>query len=102
MSLFNIKHLINHWNNPSLTTLAHKDFIVKEILKRQPSDKEFYVSYIKHPGWNFGFNYLFKLYGHIPQTKEAKPPVYTIVIPKGLSEGSLSITSGNIGLILPE
>lgn len=83
-------------------TLFHKDFIVSEILKRQPKEEDFFVSYIKYPGWNFGFDYLFKLYGHIPQTKEVKPPIYTIVIPKSLSEGEDRITSGNIHLILPE
>ncbi len=102
VSFFNLKFLIDRWNNPALITLAHKDFIVKEILKRQPKNQEFFVSYIKNPGWNFGFDYLFKLYGHIPQTKEVKPPIYTIVIPKALSEGPNRITSGNIHLILPQ
>lgn len=101
ISLFNLGILIERWNNKSLITLFHKDFIVKEILKKQPKDQEFFVSYIKYPGWNFGFDYLFKLYGHIPQTREAKPPIYTIVIPKALSEGPDRITSGNIHLILP-
>lgn len=102
LSLFNLKLLLNRWNDPNLITLAHKDFIVKEILKRQPKDQDFFVSYIKYPGWNFGFDYLFKLYGHLPQTKDVKPPIYTIVIPKGLSEGPDRITSGNIHLILPQ
>lgn len=101
ISIVNIKAVVGKWNYPALITLAHKDFIVKEILKRQPNDQEFFVSYIKNPGWNFGFDYLFKLYGHLPQTKEVKPPIYTIVIPKALSEGPDRITSGNIHLILP-
>lgn len=98
----NYQFLQERWNNPSLLTLYHKDFIVKEILKRQPKNQEFFVSYISFPGWNTGFNYLFKLYGQIPQTREASPPVYTIVIPKFLSPGNLATSSGNIGLILPE
>jgi hypothetical protein len=101
ISYQNFKQLIDKWENPSLITLYHKDFIVKEIVKRQP-EGEFYVSYIKELGWNFGFDYLFKLYGHVPQTIEARPPVYTIVIPKTLSLDSIDISSGNVGLILPE
>lgn len=101
ISILNLQLLFNRWNNPALITLYHKDFIVKEVLKRQPKDQEFFVSYIKNPGWNFGFDYLFKLYGHTPQTREAKPPIYTIVLPKALSEGKDRITSGNIHLILP-
>lgn len=102
ISLFNFKLFNERWNDRNLMTLYHKDFIVKEILNRQPKNQDFFVSYIKYPGWNFGFDYLFKLYGHIPQTKEVKPPIYTIVIPKGLSEGPGRITSGNINLILPQ
>lgn len=102
ITFYNLKTLNQRWNYPAHITLYHKDFIVKEILKDKPKDGEFYVSYIKNPGWNFGFDYLFKLYGQVPQTIEAKPPVYTIVIPKALSEDSLDIRSGNIGLILPE
>jgi len=103
IAVSNFQQLIHlKWNNPSLITLYHKDFIVKEIIKRQPADQDFYVSYIRELGWNFGFDYLFKYYGHQPQTKEAKPPIYTIVIPKSLSPGSIDISSGNIGLILPD
>lgn len=98
----NFQQIWERWNNSSLITLANKDFIVKEILKNQPKDQEFFVSYIKYPGWNTGFDYLFKLYGQIPQTREASPPVYSIVIPKFLSPGNLKAISGNIGLILPE
>jgi len=99
----NIQQLIrSKWNNPSLITLHHKDFIVKEIVNRQPDKQDFYVSYIRELGWNFGFDYLFKYYGRQPQTIEAKPPIYTIVIPKSLSPGSIDISSGNIGLILPD
>ncbi len=98
----NIQSLIGKWNNPSLITLYNKDVIVREIIKRTSPNQEFYVSYIKEPGWNFGFDYLFKYYGRIPQTREAKPPVYTIVIPKALSLDSLDLVYGNIGLILPK
>lgn len=99
----NIQELIDKkWANPSLITLYHKDFIVKEIVKRQPKHEEFYVSYISELGWNFGFSYLFKYYGHQPQTKEAKQPIYTIVLPKSLSPDSIDIGSGNIGIILPD
>ncbi|MBI4058121.1 hypothetical protein HY405_02325 [Candidatus Microgenomates bacterium] len=105
--LFNIAYaqgnlIIKHSNNPSLTTLSHKDTIVKAILSRQPEDQEFFVSYISLPGWNFGFAYLFKQYGHEPQTREVKQPIYTIVIPKELSPAAIDISSGNIGLILPD
>lgn len=99
---FNFRALRERWNNPSLITLYHKDSIVKEILERRPKDQEFYVSYIREPGWNFGFNYLFKLYNQVPQTREAKPPVYTIVIPKSYSLDSINVSSGNIGIILPK
>lgn len=99
---YNIQGLINKWNNPSPASLNQKNMIVKEILQRTPQNQEFYVSYISSPGWNFGFNYLFKYYNRIPQTKEAKPPIYTIVIPKSLSLESIDIVSGNIGLILPK
>lgn len=102
MAYYNFSLLTNKWNNPSLANLYQKDFIVQEILKKQPQNEEFYVSYIKLPGWNFGFDYLFKYYGRVPQTREAKPPVYTIVIPKSLSENSINISAGNIGLILPK
>lgn len=90
------------WENPGLITLSHKDYIVKEILKRQAKDQEFFVSYISLPGWTTGFDYFFKLYGQIPQTREAKDPIYTIVIPKELSPGAIDVSSGNIGLILPD
>lgn len=97
----NFSLLINKWNNPSLSNLYQKDFIVQEILKKQPQNEEFYVSYIKLPGWNFGFDYLFKYHGRIPQTREVKPPFFTIVVPKFLSEQSVNISAGNVGLILP-
>lgn len=101
IAYYNFSLLINKWNNPSLTNFYQKEFIVKEIIKRVPENQEFYVSYIKLPGWNFGFDYLFKYYGRVPQTREAKPPVFTIVIPKFLSEQSINISVGNVGLILP-
>lgn len=93
--------LVNKWNNPSKGSLAQKEFIVKEIVSRVSPNQEFYVSYITPLGANFGFDYLFKYYGKIPQTKEAKPPVFTIVLPKSLSIDSINISAGNIGLILP-
>ena len=100
---FNLNQLIEKkWTNPSQITLYHKDSIVKEIVKRQSDKEEFFVSYISALGWNFGFNYLFKLYGEIPQTREAKQPIYTIVMPKSLSPDSINISSGNIGVILPD
>ncbi|MCJ7804135.1 glycosyltransferase family 39 protein [Patescibacteria group bacterium] len=89
------------WSNPNLTTLAYKDRIVKAIIERQPQDKEFSVSYINSPGRNFGFNYLFKLYGRLPQDNVMENATYTIVIPKNLSPESIDISSGDIGLILP-
>lgn len=98
----NFRHLQSEWDNPNKITLYYKDSIVQEIIKRQPQNQEFYVSYINNLGWNFGFDYLFKYYGRIPQTREAKLPVYTIVIPKSLAIESLDISIGNIGLILPK
>lgn len=102
LTIVNFSSLQKEWDNPSKVSLYHKDFIVSEIIKRQPQNQVFYVSYISNLGWNFGFDYLFKYYGKIPQTIEAKPPIYTTVIPKSLSAGSLDIVSGNIGLILPK
>ena len=102
LAVVNFKGLIDSWNYPTPAALYNKDQIVKEILRRQPSTSDFYVSYIKELGWNFGFNYLFTYYGHTPQTKEAKKPIYTIVIPKSLSLGNLDFTSGNIGLIVEQ
>lgn len=92
----------NRWANTSLVTLSHKDSIVKAIISRQPKDKEFFVSYISRPGWNFGFNYLFKVYKRIPKDKAVNNFIYTIVIPKELSPESIDFSSGNIGLILPK
>lgn len=104
ISLFNGKLLWEKWHNPSLASLAHKETIVKEILTYQQSfpDKKFYVSYIANPGWNFGFDYLFKYYGQIPQKDPGSLPIYTIVLPKSLSIDSIDRSAGNIGLILPE
>lgn len=95
----NMRELYRGWNYPAPAALYNKEEIVKKIVSTQPKGSEFYVSYIKYPGWNFGFDYLFKYYGSIPQTKEAKQPIYTIVIPKFLSIDSLTFSSGNIGLI---
>lgn len=102
IGFFNLRIVYKRWHDPSNNTLSHKDYIVKEIVKRVPENSEFYVSYIKLPGWNFGFNYLFKFYNRVPQTYEAKPPVFTIVLPKHLSGTNANISSGNIRLILPE
>lgn len=102
VALVNIRTLYQgKWSNPSLVTLAHKDAIVKAIIKEQPKNGKFFVSYLNLPGWNFGFNYFFKLYDYIPQDKGVKNAIYTIVIPKSLSIESLDISSGNIGLIMP-
>lgn len=100
-AIFNFQGLLERWKNPSLTNLSHKDAIVKEILKAQPKDERFFVSFIDLPGWNFGFDYLFKYYGHQPD-REIKQPIYTIVIPKYLSPGAIKFSSGNIGLIFPD
>ena len=97
----NVKLLQNKWANPSLITLAHKDRIVKAIIEKQPHNKDFFVSYINLPGWNFGFDYLFKLYDRKPKSSYVAGYSYTIVIPKSLSPESIDISSGNIGLILP-
>ena len=85
-----------------MITLSHKDEIVKVIREKQPKEKDFFVSYISSPGWNFGFNYFFKIYGIIPKDKAVNDYIYTIVIPKELSPDSINFSSGNIGLILPK
>jgi hypothetical protein len=97
---FNAKLYWQGLNNPLSSALYNKEQVVKEILSQQPTGQDFYVSYIKQLGWNFGFDYLFKYYGHVPQTNEAKKPIYTIVIPKSLSPGNLDFVSGNIGVIV--
>lgn len=103
ISLANFFQIKERWTNPSLITLEYKDRVVKEILLRQPKDQEFYVSYIYQLGWNSGFKYLFKVYDQVPQTIEAKSPVYTIVIPRSrVSEADTDLKFGNIGLILPK
>ncbi len=94
--------LISHkWNNKGLLNLGQKDAIVKEILKRQ-LDKEFYVSYVAEPGWKWGFEYLFKQYGHPSLVGEAKPPVYVIIIPLSQTQEKPDIIYGDIGLVLPK
>jgi hypothetical protein len=100
--LVNIRLLSQKWSSPSLATLAHKDKIVKTIIERQPKNREFFVSYIHSPGWNFGFPYLFKLYGRLPKDRVVDNYTYTIVVPKGLIPEEIDIVSGNIGLILPD
>lgn len=99
--IINLSSLKEKWLSPSLTTLEYKDKIVKEIISREQKGNKFFVSYINTPGWNFGFSYFFKLYGYIPYDKIVNNSNYTIVVPKSLSLDSLSISSGNIGLILP-
>lgn len=99
----NLKTLMfERWHNPSLISLNHKDKIVKVILEEQPDGKDFFVSFINNPGWNFGFNYLFKVYGRVPKDKAVNEYIYTIVIPKELSPDSINFSSGNIGLIFPD
>ena len=92
--------------NPGLETLAHKDNIVKKIIYDLNGEKNFTVSYINLPGWDFGFDYLFKNYDYTPKDrirdKDKVKYNYTIVVPKELSLDSLNYYSGNIGLIFPE
>jgi len=67
ISFFNIKILNERWNNPSLITLTHKDFIVKEILKRQETKvgimpnfarrMAFDPGLVAHNGWGPVFYY---------------------------------------------
>lgn len=101
VAIANFEKLQDRWSDPSLVTLAHKDNIVKAIITRQPEEKVFFVSYINLPGWSFGFNYLFKVYGRKPSSDLVAGATYTIVIPKSLSPESIDISSGNVGLILP-
>ena len=102
VTILNIQTLyFAKWSNPSLITLAHKDTIVKAIVREQPQGEKFFVSYLNLPGWNFGFDYFFKLYDYKPEDKGVENAIYTIVIPKSLSIDSIDISSGNVGLILP-
>ena len=98
--LSNGRRLRLMWANTSKSTFYYKDAIIKEILKSQPSDKPFFVSYIKRPGWNFGFDYLFKYYQRLPFDKPIIGSIFTIVIPREMAPGNLTFTSGNIGLII--
>ena len=103
VTLINIQNLyFSKWTNPSLITLAHKDAIVKAIIKEQPQNEPFFVSYLNIPGWNFGFDYFFRLYGYKSEDKGVENAIYTIVIPKFLSIDSIDFSSGNIGLIYPD
>lgn len=99
--IYNFGLLQNRYQDPSLINLKNKDEIVKEIVKRQPKDSEFFASYIANPGWNTGFDYLFSYYERVPKKDAVKKQNYTLVLPKSLSPGSINISSGNVGLILP-
>ncbi len=101
LTFVNFRDYITYKNKLSKTNLYNKEVIVKEIIKRS-GGKNFYVSYIYTPGWELGFKYLFKYYGKLPPEGQAKPPVYTIVIPKELAADSIDISSGGVGLILPD
>ncbi len=98
----NFYYLNQSWNNPKKITLYHKDQIVQKILETQGENQEFFVSFITELGWKNGYDYLFKYYKRLPQTKEAKPPIYTIVVPAKLVKDDLDFKSGDIGLILPK
>jgi len=102
IGLVNMELLNIRWSNTTITTLSHKDEIVKAIVIGQLEGKDFFVSYINLPGWNFGFDYLFKLYGKVPKKDYVPMNSFTIVIPKSLSPDSINISSGNVGLILPK
>jgi len=103
VTLVNIQNLyFDKWTNPRLITLAHKDAIVKAIIKEQPQNEPFFVSYLNIPGWNFGFDYFFRLHDYKPEDKGVEKAIYTIVIPKALSIDSIDFSSGNIGLIYPD
>lgn len=102
VTFINFRVLKGHWFSSGLISLANKDNIVKAIIEKQPKNKDFFVSYINLPGWNFGFNYLFKVYNRIPKDKAVNNYIYTIVSPKELSPDSINFSSGNIGLILPK
>lgn len=98
----NLWLLWGNWKNPGLENLGHKDKIVKKIIQLLGSRKDFSVSYINLPGWNFGFNYLFKHYSYVPKDKIVEEVNYTIVNPRELSPESINFSSGNIGLIFPD
>jgi hypothetical protein len=102
ISYRNLWLLWGNWRNPGHENLAHKDRIIKKIIQDLDGRKDFSVSYINLPGWNFGFNYLFKYYGYLPKDKFVEGANYTIVNPKELSKDSINYSYGNIGLIVPK
>lgn len=99
-SLLSLYQFEQRWNNNKLFTFYYKDAVVKEIVKREKSDS-FRVTYIVDPGWQYGFEYLFKVYGknsHGP----AESSEYKIFLPTSITTDKLDMTFGNIGLILPK
>ncbi len=96
-----IKYVELH-NNPYRTSLRQKDQAVKSIVEHQIGKGNFSVSYFMKYGREYGFQYFFTYYGLEP-IHEIKPPIYSIVMPRGqVSENDLSQIFGNIGVIFPE
>ncbi|EKD79709.1 MAG: hypothetical protein ACD_40C00335G0004 [uncultured bacterium] len=102
-TLYTLAQLNGNWTSSHRQNLADKDAIVKRIIQYQKKypTSEFFVSHIALPGTNFGYDYLFRLYGYIPQTRAAVDPIYTIVSPSSLSPDSIRFSSGALGLIPP-
>lgn len=82
--------------------LSQKDAAVRAIVEHQRGKGEFSVSYYTPYGREFGFQYLFTYYGLEPR-KEIKPPIYTIVMPRGyVADKDISVYFQDIGVIFPE
>jgi len=96
----NVNILIKRWTHPELLqNYSQRRAVVREILRQVGDDEEFALSYITPPGWNFGFQSLFRLYG---KEHTGTGAVYTIVIPKNqISNSEYGYTSGDIGIIFP-
>lgn len=103
IGLVNVRALQSrYWNNGDLVALGHKQAVMAEILRMQPVDKPFYVSYITEPGKGWGFEYLWKIEERKPAPLAEGNDVYTIVIPWRMSADSINDRFGGIGLIYPD
>lgn len=100
ISLISFYQFENKWSNNNLYTFYYKDRVVNEIAKRESSNN-FRVTYIIDPGWQYGFEYLFKYYGKIPKGQGGSPE-YKIFLPTSITNDKLDMVFGNVGLILPK
>ena len=102
ITYLNLNYLRHHkWDHQNTASLYNKEQIVKRIKYDNAKDIPIFVSYIKFPGRDFGFSYLFSYY-QIKLNDQTQDPVYTIVVPISLSPDSIDFRSGDAGVILPE